>query len=591
MEDDSTLALSDVGVEAAARSLELAVSVHRLVMPGIDWTEVALHLPMLLRSWVGGFRGDHDVVPLVRTLVSDGLMEGWVLAEDIRQVAAGTASGEPDELLERRVILVLQDLGIRVVDEDPDMWPGLPNRDGSSAGEDQVEDALVFLDSLSDPGSDLVHVMAREAARSRPLSASQESEVFRQRDAALATVGAALRGKPAIAPVLEEWATLLDAGRLAPGEIVRPEYLGTLDHSSLPAAIPMSVRSFQSPAGTDREPTDDADADDMETARMLAAVLREAAAALSVDDLPLVMRWVMELAERKLGMDRATSSGSRDRSRTGRGDQEGRLRGTGVVEDTDRLLLGALENLREIRADAADSYQRMMLWQARRFVAHLPIPDLCQEGHLGLLKAFERFEPSRSVRFTTYAFWWIRQAMHRAIQDQGRIIRVPVHLLDFEARTRGREEKLRTRGWEERRIEEAGAFTGATLRDRKKLLGARTTIVNLDEATREADEDHDEEPQAAIDGTAFQADHLSPLDEVLLADLRRCLQQGLDQLHPRQRDVLVLRFGLHGGVPLTLEEVGMKYGVTRERIRQVEHKALERIRRLLPSKYFDAMRP
>ena len=593
VEEDSTLAPSDAGVEAAARSLELAASVHRLVMPGIDWSEVALHLPMALRSWTGGFREDHDVVQLARTLVANGLTEGWVLAETVRQLAAGTVSGEPDGLLEARLVLVLQDLGIRILDEDPDMWPGLSRSEETDADADEgpVEDALAFLDSLSDPGSDLAHVLGREAARSRPLSASQEGELFRRRDNTLATIGAALRGQPAIAQVLQEWAALLEAGRLAPGEVVRPEYIGTSGHAYPSPTIPMQPGSFQPDVGTDLEPAEDAGPDDTETTAMLAAVLRDAAAALSVDDLPLVMRRVMELAERKLGLDQATSSGSRDRGRLARERGKEAPRGAGVTADADRLLLGALGSLREIRADAAHSYQRMVLWQARHFAGHLPLADLVQEGHLGLLKAFEKFEPSRGFRFQTYALWWIRQSMHRAIQDQGRIIRIPVHLLEFEARTRSREERLRTRGWEERRIEEAGAFTGATLRDRHKLLRARIAIVNLDETTREPEDDDDEEPRSRADAAAFRADHLSPLEEVLLADLRRCLKQGLDQLHPRQRDILVLRFGLCGGVPMTLEEIGTQYGVTRERIRQVEHKAVERMRRLLPSKHFDAMRP
>jgi len=197
--------------------------------------------------------------------------------------------------------------------------------------------------------------------------------------------------------------------------------------------------------------------------------------------------------------------------------------------------------------------------------------DLIQEGNSGLMRAVDKFEHARGFKFSTYATWWIRQAITRAIADQSRTIRVPVHMVDTMTKLRNASRLFVQRHGREPNIEEMAELTGLSIEEAQCIWRMSRQPISLDQPLGES------EDGAVGDFVGEQRDE-DPLQAMNQQSLKSVIGRALDGLPYREREIIRLRFGLADGYSYTLEEVGTLFDVTRERVRQIEAKAVEKLR-------------
>jgi RNA polymerase primary sigma factor len=321
---------------------------------------------------------------------------------------------------------------------------------------------------------------------------------------------------------------------------------------------------------------DSADAAEAEASALAAAALPESAAEADLDDQTSVMGDSVHTYLKSIGRTSLLTAEQEvdlaKRIEAGLFAEHKLETETGLSEDLRRDLEAVAEDGRRAKAHMLEANLRLVVSVAKKYSDRgLSLLDVVQEGNLGLIRAVEKFDYSKGYKFSTYAMWWIRQAIQRGFADSARTIRLPVHVLEMLSKLSRVERDMHQRLGREPTPEELAVELDRTPDQIEELLRTSRQPISLDSTIGEDGETSIGDLIEDVD--APEASEL--VDRQLLADQ---LRHALDALTPREATIMAMRFGLYDGNPHTLDEIGRALGLTRERIRQLEKQSLSKLR-------------
>ena len=227
----------------------------------------------------------------------------------------------------------------------------------------------------------------------------------------------------------------------------------------------------------------------------------------------------------------------------------------------------------EAKKELIEANLRLVISVAKRYIGcGIPFQDLVQEGNIGLIKAADKFDFNKGFHFSTYAIWWIRQTISRAIADQNRLIRVPVHMSELINKIKRASRELTVKLHRDPTDAEIAKKLGI---DEQEVTEANKYVISMSSLDTPIG---GEDEEVTIGSFIADTNISDPIENCERQDLHNALDKVLSTLSEREANILKLRFGFDGNQPMTLEEVGQQYGITKERVRQIEIKALQKMR-------------
>lgn len=553
-EEDVVAPVHDQECLTQEHELQRQISAHIPINTDLDWMDVEIDLPAVQRGRRRRNALDEGEIDATRSLLLAGLSDGFIPESFIATLACGEED-DGDEEFESRLRITLGDLGI-VTDEESWEWQGSDNPGlVDNEMESSADDAIAFLSELTYQDNDPLKAYVKDMGVEKLLSREDEIYLATLMENGLDEAILAVANSESAISELLSVAERIERGELQSGVMVDREQAPRDEDVTLDD----TVQDIGEVSGEEEADDEDEDspgnlvADDFHTR---IDVVRELHSGASQNK----DRNLLD-ALKSLHLSWSFLEHLRDALKFS-GDDPASLRSISV----------ALDKARKAKCRMTEANLRLVISIAKKYLHRgLMFSDLIQEGNIGLMKAVDKFDHRRGFKFSTYATWWIRQAVSRAIADQARLIRVPVHMVEaINQIERVREDIEEKTGFpaDVEDISEALSMSPAKV---VKALRATREIVPLSLSVQVG--------ESIISlGEMLVDEAPGPEEQVMHMALRQVIFEALDGLPEKDARVMVLRFGLDNGEDHTLEECGQFFGVTRERIRQIEAKTLRKLR-------------